>query len=202
MYNRVTFWGSMFSAFLFYTGLTFSIPIANAQLKLTSQGTIRNIRNGNNPVRAFLSEVPCSTFLQPYFDWERGSFLNYVTAFVVFNNSADKLVTYTTGTLNLNGNNLTGDFTQLLSNRFVRLPGDETFGGFAGPSQPFSIKEPASIGITLAADGSLTWVQRSNNTTSNYRAVCYSNDTAILLPLPVTDSSSGVITFGMGSNPR
>ena len=197
MYNRVTFWGSMFSAFLFYTGLTFNIPIANAQLKLNPS----IIRTNPSIIRAIVpvSEVPCSTFLQPYFDWERGSFLNFVTASVVFNNAANNLVTYTTGTLNLNGNNLTGDFTQLLSNRFISLPGE---GPFSFPSQPFSINQPASIGITLAADGSVTWVQRSNNTSFNYKAICYSNDTAILLPLFSADTSSGVITFGKGTGPK
>lgn len=194
MYNRMNFWGSMFSAFLFYTGLTLNIPIANAQVKpniLINQSKIIFLV----PV----SEVPCSTFLQPYFDWERGSFLNFVTASVVFNSAGNNPVTYTTGTLNLNGNNLTGDFTQLLSNRFISLPGE---GSFTFASQPFSIKEPASIGITLAADGSVTWVQRSNNKTFNYKAVCYSNDTAILLPLFSADSSAGVITFGKGTGPR
>lgn len=197
MYNRVTFWGSMFSAFLCYTGLTLNIPIANAQLKLTIPVT----RINPSVIKAIVpvSEVSCSTFLQPYFDWERGSFLNFVTASVVFNNAANRVVTYTTGTLNLNGNNLIGDFTQLLSNRFISLPGG---GPLGGPSQPFSINQPASIGITLAADGSVTWVERSNNTSFNYKAVCYSNDTAILLPLFNTDSSAGVITFGKGTGPR
>lgn len=195
MYNRVTFWGYMFCAFLSYAGLTLGIPIANAQIKLNPSIFERDLSKFIVPVK----EVPCSTFLQPYFDWERGSFLNFVTASVVFNDAANNLVTYTTGTLNLNGNNLTGDFTQLLSNRFIRLPGG---GPFGGPLQPFSINEPASIGITLAADGSVTWVERSNNTSSNYKAVCYSNDTAILLPLFNNDSSAGVITFGKGTGPK
>ncbi|BBD65138.1 hypothetical protein NIES4072_11970 [Nostoc commune NIES-4072] len=196
MYNRVNFWGSIFYAFLFYTGLTFNIPIANAQLKL-NPSLLRTISviKATVPV----SEVPCSTFLQPYFDWERGSFLNFVTASVVFNNAGKNPVTYTTGTLNLNGNNLTGDLTQLLSNRFIRLPGD---GPFSFSSQPFAINQPASIGITLAPDGSVTWVERSNNTSFDYKAVCYSNDTAILLPLFSADSSAGVITFGKGTGPK
>ncbi|MEH1842999.1 MAG: hypothetical protein V7L20_30750 [Nostoc sp.] len=199
MYNRLTYWGSMFSAFLFYTGLTLNIPIANAQLKQNPYSL--RITNYSSVIKAIapVSEVPCSTFFQPYFDWERGSFLNFVTASVVFNNAANNLVTYTTGTLNLNGNNLTGDFTQLLSNRFLSLPGG---GPLGGPFQPFSINQPASIGITLAADGSVTWVEQSNNTSSNYRAVCYSNDTAILLPLFSADTSSGVITFGKGTGPK
>lgn len=195
MYNRVTFWGSMFCAFLSYAGLNVGIPIANAQIKLNPSIFERDISKFIVPVK----EVPCSTFLQPYFDWERGNFLNFVTASVVFNNAADRLVTYTTGMLNLNGNNLTGDFTQLLSNRFTRLAGE---GSFTFAFQPFSIKEPASIGITLAADGSLTWVQRSNNTSFDYKAVCYSNETAILLPLFNGDGSAGVITFGKGTGPR
>jgi hypothetical protein len=195
MYNRVTFWSSMFCAFLSYAGLTLGIPIANAQIKLNPSIFERDVSRFIIPVK----EVPCSTFLQPYFDWERGSFLNFVTASVVFNDAANRLVTYTTGTLNLNGNNLTGDFTQLLSNRFISLPGG---GPLGGPFQPFSINEPASIGITLAADGSVTWVQRSNNTSFDYKAICYSNDTAILLPLFNADSSAGVITFGKGTGPR
>ncbi|MCL6754908.1 hypothetical protein KBT16_29605 [Nostoc sp. CCCryo 231-06] len=193
MYNRVTFWGSMFCAFLSYTTLTLGIPIANAQIFRPSLVELTK----DNPVsltNLILTEVPCSTFLQPYFDWAKGSSINSVSTTVAFNNVKDGLVTYSTGKLRQNGYYLTGDLKKLLSNRFISLPGVP--GGFGGPSQPFSINEPASVSMTLAADGSVTWVERSfNNATSNYRAVCYSNNTAILLPLLNGEEAAGVITF-------
>lgn len=196
MYNRVTFWGSMFCAFLSYTTLTLGIPIANAQIfrpplvELTKDNPV-------SLINLILTEVPCSTFLQPYFDWAKGSSITSVSITVAFNNEKDGLVTYSTGELRQNGYYLTGDLKKLLSNRFLSLPVVPVPGVFGfGPSQPFSINEPASVSMTLAADGSVTWVERSfNNATSNYRAVCYSNNTAILLPLLNGDKAAGVITF-------
>ena len=169
MCNRVNFWVFMFSAFLAYTGLTLGIPLANAQP----------------------SERPCSEFLQPFIDWAKPGNPRGVNTSVAFNNVDKGLVTYSSGTLQFQNGNITGNLTKLLSNRLIQLPGG---GPFGGPSQPFSIKEPATVVITIAADGVVTWVEQSfNNATFTYKAVCYSNDTAILLD--DINKATGVITL-------
>lgn len=193
MYNRAAFLGSMFSAFVCCTGLTLGIQIANAQIVLPL-----SIVQGPP-----LKEVSCSTFLQPYFDWANASTSNFVATTVVFNksnnDSVENIVTYNTGNVRPNGFQLIGDLTQLSSDRFNILP--NVNGGFIlNGEQPFSIDRKTSVSISFAIDGTVSWVERSINTVRfTYKAICYSNNTAILLPPFDRNQAAGIIKFQKGT---
>lgn len=136
------------------------------------------------------NEIPCSTFLQPYIDWLKASSSNHVVATVADNTSSKGVVTYSLGTLNLDGNSLTGTLGDLLSNRTFCPQTGGIPGGFASciPGlQPFSVKQPSSSDLTLP----LPFFIRAS------KMVCYNNDTAIIL----NPGSTSVVTLLKGTEP-
>ncbi len=201
MFNRLILWACS-GLILAFATINFSIQPVNAQINPASPIRPPLDINSNPPLSVSVLETPCSEFLKPYFDWAKRSSDFLVSTSVAFNNVEGRLVTYSRGNLYFRENKLGGNLTKLFSNEFLTLPAPSGSLG-SNEQQPFSHKKTALVNITITPNGEVTWVERSfNNKTYRYKAVCYTNDTAILLPSAISEKSAAVMTFEQGRDPR